>query len=365
MLNKLKEISDRYQELERLISDPAVITNQRRYAELMKERGRLSKIALRTEELNRVRRQKSETETILNEAGTDQEFVKMAREELAGLQGKEVQLLNELEEMLLTDTAENQRNVIIEIRAGTGGNEAALFASDIFKMYLKYAEKKGWKVSLMDSSPTNLGGFKEIIFSVEGDDVYKYLRFESGGHRVQRVPDTEASGRIHTSACTVAVLAEPEEIELEIKPEDLEITACRSSGPGGQHVNKTSSAIRIVHKPSGLAVECQTERSQIRNRELAMKLLRTRLYEQMASETKKERDQARKTQIGSGDRSEKIRTYNFPQNRVTDHRINFSVHNLANILAGQIDEIIGPLLKADKEIKLKNLSLVKSGSKSV
>ena len=356
MIPKVKEILDRYNEIERLISDPEVMTNQRRYTELMKERGRLAKIALRGRELEKVQQQKSEAETILKESGHEPEFVEMAREELVEFVEKEKKLTAELEDLLLTDTAEGHRNVIIEIRAGTGGGEAALFAADVFQMYLKYAEKKGWKTSILDTSQTNLGGLKDVIFSVEGDEVYKHLQFESGGHRVQRVPATETSGRLHTSACTVAVLPEAEDVDINLKAEELEITACRASGPGGQHVNKTSSAIRIVHKPTKITVVCQTERSQRRNRDLAMKLLRTRIYEKKLSETKQKRDNIRKNQVGSGDRSEKIRTYNFPQNRVTDHRINFSVHNLEGVLTGQLDEIIAKLFQADKEARLKNLS---------
>lgn len=360
MEERLQQFSQRYQEIDRLICDPEVIADRPRYTALVKERGALSKVVSRAEALDNVRRQLRETETLARDNTQDQSFSELVAEELSNLKSEEKRLTDELEEILLGDTS-GDKNVIIEIRAGVGGGEAALFVADLFKMYLRYAENKGWRSILIDSKPTDLGGFKEVMFSIEGESAYKFLRYESGTHRVQRVPRTETSGRLHTSACTVAVLPEAEDVDIEINHEDLRIDTYSAGGPGGQHVNKTASAVRITHLPTGLVAACQTERSQHRNRDLALRLLRTRLYEQTARQSKNERDQLRKTQIGSGDRSEKIRTYNFPQNRVTDHRINFSVHNLPKILDGNLDELVAKLLQADKEAKLKKA--VSSSSK--
>jgi len=356
MQDKLKQIIQRYEELERLINDPLTIANRTHYAKLMKERGELSKIVQRTKALEEINKQKEEAISLSKTEGHDKDFHQMIEEETKELTEKEARLKSELEEMLLPGAEENSRNVIIEIRAGTGGDEAALFAADLLRMYLKYSEKKGWKTMILDSSPTDLGGLKQIVFSVEGENVYKELRFESGTHRVQRVPRTEASGRIHTSATTVAVLPEAEDIEVEIKSDDLKIDTFCASGPGGQYVNKTASAIRLTHIPTGVVVECQSERSQHRNKDLAMKLLRARIYEKQMRDSKEKRDTMRRNQIGSGDRSEKIRTYNFPQNRLTDHRINFSSHNLEEILNGRMEELIAELARQDKENRLKQLS---------
>ena len=356
MENKLGEILKRYEEIEKLIVQPEVIGNQARYAGLMKERGSLCKFTERIKALENIRREKKDAGELIQQHKDDKDFIALTTEELNTLSEKEKTVLAELEEMFLTGEEQGDRNVIMEIRAGTGGDESALFTADLFRMYTKYADRKGWKCLLMDSSPTGLGGFKEVIFSIEGENVYKHLRFESGGHRVQRVPKTEASGRIHTSACTVAVLPEAEEVEIDIKPEDLKIDTYSAGGPGGQHVNKTASAVRITHIPTNTVVACQVERSQHRNKDLAMRLLRSRIYENMASKNKQERDKMRKTQIGSGDRSEKIRTYNFPQSRVTDHRINFSIHNLPVVLEGELDEMINKLLEEDRKLKLQNIS---------
>ncbi|MBI5778589.1 MAG: peptide chain release factor 1 [Planctomycetes bacterium] len=359
MENKLIEILKRYEEIEQLIVQPEVIGNQARYAGLMKERGSLSKFVARIKALEATRRHKKDAEELIQQNKADKDFIEMTNEELKTLSEKEKAVLTELEEMFLTDQEHGDRNVIMEIRAGTGGEESALFAAELFRMYTKYADRRGWKCLLMDSSPTGLGGFKDVTFSIEGEDVYKHLRFESGGHRVQRVPHTEASGRIHTSACTVAVLPEAEDVEVEIRPEDLKIDTYSAGGPGGQHVNKTASAVRITHLPTNTVVACMVERSQHRNKDLAMRLLRSRIYENMASKNKQERDKMRKTQIGSGDRSEKIRTYNFPQSRITDHRINFSVHNLPGVLEGDLDEMINKLLEEDRKLKLQNISASK------
>jgi peptide chain release factor 1 len=342
ILDKLKEMGARHAEIERLVSDPAVVSNPKRYAALMKERGTLLPYATRIEKLDSFSRQKKDAKAII-EGEQDRELRALAEEELKTIQEQEARLLHELEEMLLTEDKEAHRNVIVEIRAGTGGEEAALFAADLLRMYSKYAERRGWKVEILDSSSSDRGGLKNVSIAVEGEDVYKFLRYESGVHRVQRVPVTEAQGRIHTSTCSVAVLPEPEEVDITIRPDDLDITACRASGPGGQNVNKVSTAVRVVHKPSGMVVECQTERSQHRNREQALRLLRTRLYEQTAGRQKAERDELRRSQIGSAERSEKIRTYNFPQDRVTEHRINLTAHNLENVLLGHMDEIIDKL----------------------
>jgi len=356
MQNKLNEIIGRYNELETLITKPENIANPAFYAKLMKERGKLMPVTQRAKALEEIRKQKAGALAMSQASAEDKELAQMAEEEIKALTAKETVLQTELEELLLPGSEEYSRDAIVEIRAGTGGEEAALFAADLVRMYLKYCEKKGWKTIIMESSPTDLGGVKQAIFSVEGTDVFKFLRFESGTHRVQRVPKTEASGRLHTSAATVAVLPDAEDVDIEIKTEDLKVDTYSAGGPGGQHVNKTASAVRLTHLPTGLVVACQTERSQHRNRDLAMKLLKTRIYEKQINETKEVRDKIRRTQVGSGDRSEKIRTYNFPQNRVTDHRINFSSHNLLVVLDGALDEMIDELNKKDREERLKSLS---------
>jgi peptide chain release factor 1 len=356
MKNKFAIILKRYEEIESLIIQPEIIKNSAHYASLMKERGALSKFTERIKELEEIRSHKAEAEELITQNKNDKEFASLTKEELEILTIKEKKILAELEDMFLTDEEQGGRNVIMEIRAGTGGEESALFAADLFRMYTKYADRKGWKCLLIESSPTGLGGFKEVVFSVEGENVFKHLKFESGGHRVQRVPNTEASGRIHTSACTVAVLQEAEEVEVALRPEDLKIDTYSAGGPGGQHVNKTASAVRITHLPTNTVVACMVEKSQHRNKDLAMRLLRTRIHENLASKSKQERDKIRKNQIGSGDRSEKIRTYNFPQSRVTDHRINFSVHNLSVVMEGELDEMINKLQEENRKLKLQNIS---------
>lgn len=357
MENKLADILKRYEEIESLIIQPEIAKDYARYASLMKERRTLSKTVQRIKALEDIRKQKKDNEELISQHKNDKDFTTLINEELNTLIDQEKKTLTELEDILITNEEEGFRNVIMEIRAGTGGEEASLFAADLFRMYTRYADKKGWKYVLIDYNPTELGGLKDTTLSVEGENVYKYLRLESGTHRVQRVPRTEASGRIHTSACTVAVLPEAEEVEVEIKTEDLKVDTYSAGGPGGQHVNKTASAIRLTHIPTGLVVACQTERSQHRNRALAMRLLRTRIYEHLESKTKQKRDTMRKNQIGSGDRSEKIRTYNFPQNRITDHRINFSLYNLTIVLDGELEELINKLLEEDRKAKLQEISL--------
>jgi peptide chain release factor 1 len=280
----------------------------------------------------------------------------MAKDELGSLEEKEIELFEDVKGCFFTEGGDATRSAIMEIRAGTGGDEAALFAADLFKMYSKYAEKQKWKVEMLDSSLTEIGGFKEVTFSIEGQSVYSKLCFESGTHRVQRVPSTETSGRIHTSAATVAVLPEVEDVDITIDPKDITVDTFRSSGPGGQKVNKTSSAIRIVHVPTGLVVKCMDEKSQHRNRAKAMRVLRSRLYTFYQDLARNERDKTRRTQIGSGDRSEKIRTYNFPQNRVTDHRINLNLYNLEKIMLGEIDDLIEAMTEYGKQEKMKELA---------
>jgi peptide chain release factor 1 len=293
----------------------------------------------------------------LLEAEQDPELLALVREEVARIEAALPVLGLKVQEGLLPPDPSDSRNTIIEIRAGAGGSESALFAADLYRMFTRYAEARGWKVENLDSSPSDLGGFKEVVFSVTGTDVFKRLKYESGVHRVQRVPATEAQGRIHTSTATVAVLPEAEEVDLEIKPEELEISVCRASGPGGQGVNTTDSAVQILHKPSGLIVRCADERSQQKNKAKAMKVLRTRLLDAKIAEENARYAAQRKSQVGSGERNEKIRTYNFPQNRVTDHRIEFSVHNLPAILDGDLDSFIEPLIAADLKERLAGLAL--------
>ncbi|MEK7699792.1 MAG: peptide chain release factor 1, partial [Planctomycetota bacterium] len=348
LLKKLEQIYERHKELEKLLSDPEVISDSSRYTAYIKEHGSTSKMAGKYLQLAETISRKKETEGLLAQE-EDKEMAKMARDELYLLKKQEETLFDEIKGMFVTDDEIASKNVIAEIRAGTGGDEAAIFAADLFRMYTRYAENQGWKVELFDNSETDLGGFKEVTFSIEGRNVYQKLRFESGTHRVQRVPRTEASGRVHTSTATVAILPEMEEVEVDINPNDIEVDTFRASGPGGQKVNKTSSAVRITHVPTGLVVKCLDEKSQHKNRAKAMRILRSRMYELFESQKRNERDQIRRGQIGTGDRSEKIRTYNYAQNRVTDHRINFSVHNLEQVMLGSLDEIVNALLNYYKE----------------
>lgn len=343
--------------LENKLSDINLINDQQLYKETVLEYNRLSEIvdvysSLKSKyvEVENLHRELLQTE--------DLEYKDLIKEEIETA-NKTIKILeNKLIELLLPPSNELQKNVILEIRAGTGGEEAALFAADLFRMYSRYCTKKNWKLEIMDINQTGLKGIKEVICYVSGKDVYKYLQYESGVHRVQRVPETESSGRIHTSAATVAVLPEADEIEVEIRPEDIEIETFRASGHGGQHLQKTDSAVRIRHKPTGIVVQCQDERSQIKNRERAMKILRARLYDINLQQQQQKIANLRKSQVKSGDRSEKIRTYNFPQNRVTDHRINLTLYNLQEVLDGELDEIISALLQADLNEKLQNLDVI-------
>ena len=354
MLDILEKIEKKHKELTDLLSDPDVLSDKRRYKKIAKEHKDLSEIMELGSKYKRLINQIEEDEKIKNDS-KDPELVELAKSELEELYQKKKEFENKLKLLLLPKDPHDVRNTILEIRAGTGGKEAGLFASDLYKMYLKYAERKGWRAEVLSSNPTGVGGFKEIIFLVEGDDAYGTLKYESGVHRVQRVPITEASGRIHTSAASVAVLPEAEEVEVEIDPEDLRIDVFRSSGPGGQSVNTTDSAVRITHIPTNTVVTCQDEKSQLKNKNKALKVLRARLLDKVKREQKEKIDKERKNMVKSGDRSEKIRTYNFPQGRVTDHRIGLTLYKLDNILTGDLDEFIEALKRQKREEDLKEV----------
>lgn len=352
MKEKLESLSVRWKELEQEIQDPALIKNQSRYKEVMREHSYLSKLMEEYEQYTRLEEQIMQTRTMIQDE-TDHELKEMAREELHELETQLEQSENNLKVLLIPPDPLEEKNIIMEIRGGTGGEEAALFAADLLKMYTHYAEAKNWKYELLSSNETELGGFKEVTLSISGKYVYGSLRYESGVHRVQRVPETEGSGRIHTSAVTVAVLPEAEETEIVIKQEDLRIDVMRAGGPGGQCVNTTDSAVRITHIPTGLVVICQDEKSQIKNKAKAMRVLRSRLYDMEEAKKQSERAENRKNQVGSGDRSERIRTYNYPQNRVTDHRINLTLYKLDAIMQGDLTEIIDALCIAAREEMMK------------
>jgi len=336
--------------LEAELGNPAVYSDQRRAGVLARELQRIKKLLGDYSAAEAVMKQIGENQELV--AADDVEMAELAKGELVDLQRKLEMLLRDVQTGLVPPDPNDSRNTIIEIRAGTGGEEAALFAADLFRMYSHYADAQGWKIEVMDSSPSERGGFKEIVFSMLGQDVYKKIRYESGVHRVQRVPATEAQGRIHTSTTSVAVLPEAEEVDVQLKTEDMEITVCRASGPGGQGVNTTDSAVQIHHKPSGLIVRCADERSQIKNKAKALRVLRSRLLAHKQEEEEARMSAARKSQIGSGDRSEKIRTYNYPQNRVTDHRINLTIQNLPAILEGDLEELITALMTDDLNKRL-------------
>ncbi len=350
---KLDDIVEKYKELNKKISDPEVMNDSNKYQKLLKKHAKMKKLVEKYNEYKKIISDIEEAEELLQEE--DKDIKELAEMELAELEPRKEQLEEELPLMLLPEDPDDEKSVICEIRAGAGGDEAGLFAADLFRMYSRYAEDHNWKTEIMNANSSGIGGFKEIIFSIEGDDAFKYLKYESGVHRVQRVPSTESSGRLHTSTATVAVLPEAEEVDVEIDPNDLRIDFYRSSGPGGQSVNTTDSAVRITHKPTGLTVSCQDEKSQHKNKAKAMRVLRARLREKFEEEKRAERDEARKSQVGTGDRSEKIRTYNFPQNRVSDHRINLTVHQLEEILDGKLDVVIEPLMEEDKIKKLEKV----------
>ncbi|MBI3333378.1 MAG: peptide chain release factor 1 [Candidatus Omnitrophica bacterium] len=342
----------RFEELEQLLSDPKVLTDSRQVKVYAKEMAALKPLADRNRECRRLKDQIRTTQELLDSKETQPDMRTLALCEMEELKARLEALEREMEGMLLEEDPEEARNVIVEIRAGTGGSEASLFAADLYRMYSRFAARRSWRVEPLGSSPSEVGGVKEVIFAVEGEDVFRWLRFERGVHRVQRVPVTEASGRIHTSTVTVAVLPQAEEVEVQLDPKDLRIDVFRSSGPGGQSVNTADSAVRITHLPTGVVVSCQDERSQLKNKAKGMKVLRARLLELKSQEQAAQRTQERRSQIGTGDRSEKIRTYNFPDRRVTDHRINFTSHRLEDLLNGEMEDLLNPLLEADRQAKL-------------
>jgi len=353
VFDKLMKNERRYEELTALIADPEAARDQKRFRDLMQEHAALSPVVEAYRAYKDLEKQIGESRELL-EGSEDREMVELAREEGRKLEQKRDDLVSQLKVLLVPKDPLDQKNIIVEIRAGTGGDEAALFAADLFRMYSYYTDARGWKVEIMSSSPTGIGGFKEIIFSVTGRNVYADMRFESGVHRVQRVPVTEAGGRIHTSTVTVAVLPEVEETEITINPNDLRIDVMRSGGPGGQSVNTTDSAVRITHLPTGLVVHCQDEKSRLKNKNKALRILRARLYEAEEERKHAERAQERKSQVGTGERSEKIRTYNFPQNRFTDHRINLTLYRLDAVLKGDLGEAIEALRMNSQETLLKS-----------
>ena len=349
MFDKLELVEKRYDELTKLISDPEVIANQSEWQKLMKEHASIEEVVLKYREYKKVQKDMEEAKEMMQ----DPEMKELAETEYYESKDMLPKIEEELKILLIPKDPDDDKNIICEIRAGAGGEEAALFAGTLFRMYTMYAEKKHWMLEILNENETGLGGYKEISFMITGKGVYSRLKFESGVHRVQRVPDTESSGRIHTSTATVAVLPVVEDVEIDINPADIKMEVFRSSGAGGQHINKTSSAVRLIHEPSGIVVECQTERSQFQNRDNAMKMLRTKLYEIEKQKQDSEIANNRKSQVGSGDRSEKIRTYNYPQGRITDHRIGMSIYQMENFLNGDLDEMIDNLIAADRAEKLK------------
>lgn len=356
MFEKLISTEERYNDISNKLMDPDVISDNNQYKQLMKEYKNLTPLVEKYREFAEAKKSVDEGKELLEEGGLDKDFKELVVSEIKENEQKIEVISEELKILLIPKDPNDDKNVIIEIRGGAGGEEAALFAYNLYRMYSMYAETKGWKTEIINANETELGGFKEVCFSIDGDGAYSRLKYESGVHRVQRVPDTEASGRIHTSTVTVAVLPEAEEVEIEINPTDLQIDTFRAGGAGGQHINKTESAIRITHIPTGVVVECQDERSQFKNKDKAMKVLRSRLYEAKLREHNDKIASERKSQVGTGDRSERIRTYNYPQGRLTDHRIGLTLYHLEDNLNGNIDEFIDALITADQAAKLSSQS---------
>jgi peptide chain release factor 1 len=353
-LDKLQDLEDRYLDLEAKISDPSVIADQAAWQKYTRAHAKLTEVVTAYREYRRLYETYREDESIAQNR-EDEELAAMAEEELAELKPRLEAYEQRLTILLLPRDPNDEKNIIMEIRAGAGGDEAALFAGDLFRMYTRYAERKNWKVEIMDSSPTGLGGFKEVVFMVSGTDVYSHMKFESGVHRVQRVPETEAQGRIHTSTATVAVMPEAQEVDVEIKPGDIRIDTYRAGGAGGQYVNKTESAVRMTHIPTGIVAQCQDEKSQAKNREKCMRVLRARIYEAAQEKQREAEASERRSQVGTGDRSERIRTYNFPQGRVTDHRIGLTLHKLTDIIDGDLDELLDALMTEEQAKKLQQV----------
>src|ERR1041385_7933979 len=357
LLPHIEKFARRFAEVESALSDPKAFDNPQRAQELSKEYARLKELVASGRAYQKVMTDLAENRALLQTEPAESELAQMAKDEVARLEAEEKKLALIIQFGIVPPDPTDSRNTIVEIRAGAGGQESALFAADLYRMYARYAEAQGWKRESLDSSPSDLGGFKEIVFQINGTDVYKRLKYESGVHRVQRVPGTEAQGRIHTSTTTVAVLPEAQEVDIEIKPEDIEINVCRASGKGGQGVNTTDSAVQIQHKPSGLIVRCADERSQQKNKAKAMTVLRSRLLERKIADENAKYAAQRKEQVGTGERNERIRTYNFPQNRVTDHRIELTLYNLPTFIDGDIDPMVEPLMVNDLEEKLKALKV--------
>ncbi len=344
MFDKLKAVEARFEEIGRLLADPDIVSDNEQFKKLMKEHKELTPLVEKFREYSSAKNAEEEAKSLLDEGGLDKDFKELVEEELLAAKDSQEKISEELKILLLPKDPNDDKNVIVEIRGGAGGEEAALFAGSLMRMYSMYAESKRWKVDIINANETGLGGYKEVSFMIEGEGAYSRFKYESGVHRVQRVPETETSGRIHTSTVTVAVLPEAEDVEIEINPADLQIDTFRSSGAGGQHINKTESAIRITHIPTGVVVECQDERSQFKNKDKAMKVLRSRLYEAEQARQTEAIASDRKAQVGTGDRSERIRTYNFPQGRITDHRIGLTLYKIEQMLNGDLDEMIDALI---------------------